>query len=122
MISHHLSTNRADYASCISYIAIEHRRSNIMTGTGSEFMWDGIAAIQCTKLQRVETLSMHRASPAISIPHPSPHGKTWKRFLRVTLHLRVGTRPSFHATSSKPFFLVLFRIMFQGHHQQKITL
>lgn len=56
-----------------SYIAIEHRRSNVMTGTGSEFMWDGIAAIQCTKLQRVETLSMHRASPAISIPHLSSH-------------------------------------------------
>lgn len=89
-----------------------------MTGTGSEFMWDGIAAIQCTKLQRVETLSMHRASPAISIPHSSPHGKTWKRFLRVTLHLRVGTRLSFYATSSKPFFLVLFRVIFQGHGQK----
>lgn len=59
-ISHHLSTNRTDYAFVFS-IVIEHRRRNIMTITGSKFKWAGvgIATNECTKLQQVETLSIH---------------------------------------------------------------
>lgn len=103
-ISHHLSTNRTDYAFVFS-IVIEHRRRNIMTITGSKFKWAGvgIATNECTKLQQVETLSIHPtdASCISCYFHSSPlHVENLKTFSSRNFILMRGNSLLFHSIST----------------------